>query len=54
MLRKLLITVVVLALLGGAAFWLLTIPQAVSAPFGPHQTDLANGRTMFIAGGCSG
>src|SRR5262249_20832062 len=55
MLRKLVIAVVVLAALGGAAFWFLTIPQTVSAAaLGPHQPDLENGRTMFIAGGCSG
>jgi len=55
MLRRLVIAVIVLAVLGGAAFWLLTIPQTVSAAaLGPHQPDLANGRTMFIAGGCSG
>lgn len=55
MLRKLVIAVVVLAVLAGAAFWLLTIPQTVSAAaLGPHQPDLANGRTMFTAGGCSG
>jgi len=55
MLRKFVIAVLVLAVLGGAVFWLLTIPQTVSAgALGPHQPDLANGRTMFIAGGCSG
>jgi len=55
MLRKLVIAVVVLAVLGGVAFWLLTIPQTVAASaLGPHQPDPANGRTMFIAGGCSG
>jgi mono/diheme cytochrome c family protein len=55
MLRKFLIAVAVLAALGGIAFWLLTIPQTVPATaLGPHQADLANGRTMFIAGGCSG
>jgi len=55
MLRKLVIAVAGLALLGGVAFWLLTIPQTVSAAaFAPRQPDLANGRTMFIAGGCSG
>jgi mono/diheme cytochrome c family protein len=55
MLRKLIIAVAVLAVLGGVAFWLLTIPQTVAAgALGPHQPDLANGRTMFIAGGCSG
>jgi mono/diheme cytochrome c family protein len=55
MLRKLAIAVAILAVLGGVAFWFLTIPQTVSAAaLGPHQADLANGRTMFIAGGCSG
>jgi len=55
MLRKLVIAAAVVAVLGGTAFWLLTIPQTMSAAaLGPHQPDLANGRTMFIAGGCSG
>ena len=55
MLRRLIVAVVVLAVLGGAVFWLLTIPQTLSAgALGPHQANLANGRTMFIAGGCSG
>jgi mono/diheme cytochrome c family protein len=55
MLRKLVIAVAVAALVGGILFWFLTIPQTVSASaLGPHQPDLANGRTMFIAGGCSG
>ncbi|HML12566.1 MAG TPA: cytochrome c [Xanthobacteraceae bacterium] len=55
MLRKLIIAVAVIAVLGGVAFWLLTIPQTVSAAaLSPHRPDLANGRTMFIAGGCSG
>jgi mono/diheme cytochrome c family protein len=54
MLRKLIIAAAAVALLGGVAFWLVTIPQALSVTLGPHQPDLANGRTMFIAGGCSG
>jgi len=55
MLRKLVIAVIVLTVLGGIAFWLLTIPQTVTAgALGPHQPDLGNGRTMFIAGGCTG
>ncbi|MBV8824798.1 MAG: cytochrome c [Hyphomicrobiales bacterium] len=55
MLRKLVIAAVILAVVGGAAFWLLTMPQTVSAAaLGPRQPDLANGRTMFIAGGCVG
>src|SRR5437660_8004587 len=55
MLRKLVIAAAVLAVLGGVAFWLLTVPPRVPADaFGPHQPALANGRTRFIAGGCSG
>jgi len=55
MLRKLVIAVAIVIVSGGIAFWLLTIPQTVPAgALGSHQPDLANGRTMFIAGGCSG
>lgn len=36
-----------------AAFWLLTIPASVPAgALVPRAPDLANGRTMFFAGGC--
>jgi mono/diheme cytochrome c family protein len=55
MLRKLVVAVAIVIVAGGVAFWLLTIPQTVSAgALVPHQPDLANGRTMFLAGGCSG
>jgi mono/diheme cytochrome c family protein len=55
MLRRFAIAIAIVALLGGLAFWLLTIPQTVSAgALAPRTADLANGRTMFIAGGCSG
>jgi mono/diheme cytochrome c family protein len=55
MLRKLVVAVAIVIVAGGVAFWLLTIPQTVPAgALGPHQPDLANGRTMFLAGGCSG
>jgi mono/diheme cytochrome c family protein len=55
MLRRLVIAIAIIAALGGGAFWLLTIPKTVPAvALGPHNADLANGRTMFIAGGCSG
>src|SRR5262245_45341610 len=53
MLRKLVIAVIVLAVLGGVAFWLLTIPQTLSIATS-YRPNSANGRTMFIAGGCSG
>jgi mono/diheme cytochrome c family protein len=55
MLRRLVIAVAIAAVLGGGAFWLITIAKTVPpGALGPHQADLANGRTMFIAGGCSG
>lgn len=54
MLRKLVILALVAAAVGGAAFWVLTIPQTVPASaLPPHAPDLANGRTMFSAGGCA-
>ena len=41
-------------MLGLAAFWILTIPSTVPASaLGPHTPDLANGKEMFLAGGCS-
>src|SRR5262249_1791955 len=46
--------IVVLAAIGLAAFWFITIPQTVPASALPaHKPDLANGRTMLFAGGCS-
>jgi mono/diheme cytochrome c family protein len=37
-----------------AALWVLTAPATVPASaLGPHTPDLANGKTMFVAGGCS-
>ena len=54
MLRKLLLPGAGAALLGLAALWFLTIPATVPASaLGPHAPDLANGRTMFLAGDCS-
>ena len=53
MLRKILVFIVVLAVVGLAAFWFLTIPQTVPATALPaHKPDLGNGRTMLFAGGC--
>lgn len=47
-------TLLVLAVLGFAAFYLLTMPS-VTAPgsLKPRTADLANGKTMFYAGGCA-
>jgi len=46
--------IVVVVALALAAFWLLTIPDTVPASaLAPRTPDLANGKTMFNAGGCS-
>lgn len=53
MLRKLFLAAIAAAAVGLALFWFLTIPEIVPASaLGPHTPDLANGKTMFIAGGC--
>jgi mono/diheme cytochrome c family protein len=52
MIRKVVIAAIVAALLG--AFWYLTIPEAIPPnALTSHTPDLANGRTMFLIGGCS-
>jgi len=52
-LRRLVILVILLATIGLAAFWFVTIPQTVPASaLAPRTPDLANGRTMLFAGGC--
>lgn len=54
MLRKLIWLFVTLVVVGGGIFWLLTIPQTVSASaLGPHAPDLSNGKTLFAIGGCA-
>jgi len=53
MLRRLVAIAAIIAVFGLAAFWVLTIPQTVPASaLGPHTPNLANGKEMFIAGGC--
>lgn len=50
-LLRLLVTLIVIA---GAALYLLTIPSVLSeSELAPRTTDLANGETMFHAGGCA-
>jgi mono/diheme cytochrome c family protein len=63
--RKAIAGLVVLAVLGGAGFWLLTSPSAYAlirgngqatptTPVGPdRQPNIDNGRTLFYAGGCT-
>ena len=54
MLRRLIVVVVVLGVVVGAAFWLLTIPATVPASaLPPHTADVANGKELFAAGGCA-
>jgi mono/diheme cytochrome c family protein len=54
MLRRILPLVVVAAAVGVAIFWWVTIPAAVPSNLLPAYTpNLANGFTMFNAGGCS-
>jgi mono/diheme cytochrome c family protein len=50
-LLRLLVTLIVIA---GAAFYLLTIPSVLSeSALAPRVANLANGETMFYAGGCA-
>ena len=53
--RKLAVVgMVIVVALALAAFWFLTIPETVPASaLGPRTADLANGKTMFHAGGCA-
>ncbi len=54
MLRRLLVTGLLVLFVGAAAFWLMTIPDTVSRDLlTDRKPDLANGETMFWAGGCA-
>ena len=53
MIRKLIVAAIVLAIIGLAAFWLLTMPRTIAmGDLPPHTPDLKNGEEMFWAGGC--
>ncbi|HLH89785.1 MAG TPA: cytochrome c [Xanthobacteraceae bacterium] len=54
-LKRLILALIVLVVAGGLGFWIITIPQRVSVvATEPYRApDLANGRTMFLAGGCA-
>jgi mono/diheme cytochrome c family protein len=52
--KRALIGLILLAAVGLGVFWWLTIPASIAARSLPaRQPDLANGQTMFNAGGCS-
>jgi mono/diheme cytochrome c family protein len=54
MLRKFVVLVIVLALIGAAAFWYITAPQRVPASaLAAYTPNLDNGKTMFLVGGCA-
>jgi mono/diheme cytochrome c family protein len=54
MLQRIVPGFIIAALAGISAFWWLTIPAVVAPESLPaHTPDLANGLTMFNAGGCS-
>ena len=54
MLKRALIGLIVLAAVGLGVLWWLTIPASLAATsLPPYRADLANGQTMFNAGGCS-
>jgi mono/diheme cytochrome c family protein len=54
MVRKLFILAVVAAIIGLGVFWFVTIPATVPASaLAAYTPNLANGQTMFNAGGCA-
>src|ERR1700680_3060199 len=54
MLHRVAVALAVLAILGAAALWVVSAPQAIAPrALGQHTADLANGRAMFEGGGCA-
>jgi mono/diheme cytochrome c family protein len=52
--RRLLLVILALAVVGAAAFWIITKPQVIAAgDLPPHKPNLDNGKVMFFAGGCA-
>ncbi len=52
--RRLFWAAVILAIIGGVAFYVLTMPRMIDAGELPrHTADVANGEYMFFAGGCA-
>lgn len=56
MLRRILLIVGLLVVVGAVAFWLITMPKKLPASVlaAGYQPNLANGEAMFNAGNCSG
>jgi mono/diheme cytochrome c family protein len=53
-LRKLVVSAVIAAMLGVGVFWVVTRPAIVPASaLALHSPNLDNGKTMFFAGGCA-
>jgi mono/diheme cytochrome c family protein len=53
-LRTAALTLVGLLIIAAAGFWVVTMPRTIAAgALGPHTPNLANGRTMFMAGDCA-
>jgi mono/diheme cytochrome c family protein len=54
MLRKLALLALIVAVIGPAVFWFLTVPATVPASALPQRSaNLENGKTMFFIGGCA-
>lgn len=52
--RRFIVAVLVMTVLGGIVFWVLSLPQTI--PDGallPRTPDISNGKTMFHVGGCA-
>jgi mono/diheme cytochrome c family protein len=49
-----LVVAAIIAVLALSSFWTLTVPATVPASaLAPHTPDLANGKEMFLVGGCA-
>jgi mono/diheme cytochrome c family protein len=54
MTKKLIVLAACAFVLGIVVFWVVTMPQTVAASaLPPHTPDLANGKEIFYAGGCT-
>jgi mono/diheme cytochrome c family protein len=52
--NRFVLAAIMLVVLGASTFWLVTVPAMVPAnTLAPYTPDLANGKTMFFAGGCA-